>query len=133
MSEVEIYQSQYCIEDTVVGHVEGGESGVSVSEHGVDGGVAVDAPPPAARLPHPVEHPANLERVVAVLHSGRPSSFFGRPYGASDGGGGRMRLQMRGRRSGGLGWEIGEWRRKEAAAMAMAMVLVWSSEQFNLR
>jgi hypothetical protein len=54
--------------DTVVGHVEGGEAGVSVGEHGVHRGVAVDAAPPAAGLPHAVEHPAYRQGVPAVAH-----------------------------------------------------------------
>lgn len=58
--------------NTVVGHVEGGESGVGVREHGVDGSVSVDAAPPSAGLPHPVEHPAYRQRVLAVVDGRYP-------------------------------------------------------------
>jgi len=51
----------------VIGHVEGGEAGIDEAKHGVYGGVAVDAAPTAAGLPHPVEDSAYRQRVVAVL------------------------------------------------------------------
>lgn len=57
---------------TVIRHVEGRESGISVTEHGIDGVVSVDSPPTAARLPHPVQDSANLEGVVSILHCHYP-------------------------------------------------------------
>lgn len=53
---------------TVVGHVEGGEAGVGVAEHGLDGVVAVDSTPPTAGLPHSVENAAYHQLVPSVLH-----------------------------------------------------------------
>lgn len=53
---------------TVIGHVEGGETGIGVTKHGIDGVVPVDTAPPATRLPHPVQHSAYLERIVTVAH-----------------------------------------------------------------
>lgn len=69
----------------MVGHVEGRETGVGVAEHGLNGVVAVDAAPAAAGLPHPVEDPADVQRVVPVLHGGPPSNLL--RGGAPDGGG----------------------------------------------
>ena len=56
----------------MIGHVEGGETGVGVTEHGFDGVVAVDAAPSTTGLPHAVEHSAYLERIVAVAHRNGP-------------------------------------------------------------
>ena len=72
---------------TVVRHVEGGESGVGVREHGFDRGVAVDAAPPSAGLPHAVEHPAYRQGVPAVADGRHPR----RPRG------GRLRRRGAGR------------------------------------
>ena len=58
---------------TVVSHIEGGESGVGVREHGVNSGVAVYAAPPSAGLPHAVEHPAYRQGVPAVADGRHPS------------------------------------------------------------
>ena len=58
---------------TVVSHVEGGETGVGVAEHGINGGVAVNSTPAAAGLPHAVEDSAYLERIVPILHHRRVS------------------------------------------------------------
>lgn len=57
---------------TVVSHIEGGESGVGVREHGVNRGVAVYAAPPSAGLPHAVEHPAYRQGVPAVADGRHP-------------------------------------------------------------
>lgn len=57
---------------TVVSHIEGGESGVGVREHGVNSGVAVYAAPPSAGLPHAVEHPAYRQGVPAVADGRHP-------------------------------------------------------------
>jgi len=58
---------------TVVSHIEGGEPGVGVREHGVNSGVAVYAAPPSAGLPHAVEHPAYRQGVPAVADGRHPS------------------------------------------------------------
>lgn len=66
---------------TVIGHVEGGESGVGVAKHRVNCGVTVYAAPAAAGLPHPVQNSAYRQGVVAVLHyahSRRPLLLLGR-------------------------------------------------------
>ncbi|KAI8524286.1 hypothetical protein RHMOL_Rhmol13G0138500 [Rhododendron molle] len=48
------------------------EAGVGVPEHGLDGVIPVDSAPPAARLPHPVQHSAYLDRIVPVPHPDPP-------------------------------------------------------------
>lgn len=56
----------------MVGHVEGGEAGVGIPEHGLDGVISVDSAPTATRLPHPVQNSAYIERIVPVLHRDSP-------------------------------------------------------------
>lgn len=63
-------------EITVIGHVEGSESGVGVAEHGIDSSVAVDAAPPAAGLPHPVQDSEYRQGMVAVLHRGNSRALL---------------------------------------------------------
>lgn len=52
----------------MVGHVEGGEAGVGVAEHGLNGVVPVDSAPTPTRLPHSVENSAYVQGIVSVLH-----------------------------------------------------------------
>jgi len=64
----------------VIGHVEGGQSGVGVTEHGFDGVISVDSTPTAAGLPHPVQHSAYLQRIVPVTHRHSPILARGRAH-----------------------------------------------------
>ena len=57
---------------TVVGHVEGGETGVGIAEHGLNGVVPVDSAPATTGLPHTVQESANIERIVGVLQRDPP-------------------------------------------------------------
>ena len=60
------------VERTVIGHVEGGEAGVGVAEHGLDGVVSVDSAPASAGLPHSVEDSAYIQGIVPATqrHAG---------------------------------------------------------------
>lgn len=67
---------------TVIGHVEGSEAGVGELEHGLNGVIAINTPPPATSLPHPIQDSANLQRIVPILN--RDSSGLGCYDAASD-------------------------------------------------
>lgn len=56
------------IERTVVGHVEGGETDVSVAKHGFNGVVSINSAPTSTGLPHAVKDSTYFERIVPVLH-----------------------------------------------------------------
>lgn len=51
---------------TVIGHVEGGEAGVGVAEHGLNGVVSIDSAPTATSLPHPVQDSAYVQGIVPL-------------------------------------------------------------------
>ena len=51
---------------TVIGHVEGGEAGVGVAKHSLNGVVSIDSAPSPTGLPHSVEDSAYVEGIVPV-------------------------------------------------------------------
>ena len=61
-------------ERTVVRHVEGGETGVSVAKHSFNGVFSVDSAPTSTGLPHAVKDPTYVKRIVPVIHRDPPSS-----------------------------------------------------------
>ena len=54
---------------TVIGHVEGGEAGVGVAKHSLNGVVSIDSAPSPTGLPHSVEDSAYVEGIVPVGES----------------------------------------------------------------
>lgn len=51
---------------TVIGHVEGGEAGVGVAKHSLNGVVSIDSAPSPTGLPHSVEDSAYVDGIVPV-------------------------------------------------------------------
>ena len=62
---------------TMIGHVESSEPGVHVAQHGVDSVVAVNSAPATTRLPHSVDHTANLQPIVAAGNHGTVCALLG--------------------------------------------------------
>ena len=78
----------------MIGHVEGGEAGVGVAEHGLDGVVSINTAPTPTGLPHSVEDSAYIEGIVLVGERDSPGLLgsYAAPHanaqGPSPGGGG---------------------------------------------
>lgn len=55
---------------TYISHVKGVKSGISISKHGIDCIISVHATPSTTRLPHPVDDPANIYRIIPFSNHG---------------------------------------------------------------
>lgn len=61
----------------MIGHIEGGETGVGVPEHGLNSVVSVYSAPSSTSLPHPIEDSAYFQGIIPVSHSNSPGPLAG--------------------------------------------------------
>lgn len=61
---------------TKVGHVEDSEGGIKKLEHGFDGVIEINKPPPAISLPHPIQDSSNFQRIIGTRIQVLFGSFF---------------------------------------------------------